>query len=296
LSSKRAQHPANNKFELQILRHFCEKKALRTFSGLCILNHGYLNHPREAEHTIFPSSAMDSSIPQETMMDCCTPNLLPVIQLNNFGVYFIQNDRYEEAIVCFLTIFEHVNEQLESEISTPSTPSQPCSTMHSLAAFFLVQDKYSSSAAPAGSQQQPFVFRNPILISEDLNKVHLNCSDKIVLVATNNLALSYHLCATESVCKKRLEQALLYYGQAYKMLLAEPRVVVSQAMAILNNIGHIHRLLNNEEGAKNCFQYLLSTMMFVLLSGESDRIHNWDSFLSNVMDLIVPGTLPASAA
>jgi hypothetical protein len=79
------------------------------------------------------------------------------------------------------------------------------------------------------------------------------------------------------------------------MFLDEQHVVVSRAMIILKNIGQIHWLLQNEEGAKNCFQYLLTTMLFVQQMGKASQIQNWDSFLSNILDLIIQGPFLASA-
>jgi len=84
-----------------------------------------------------------------------------------------------------------------------------------------------------------------------------------------------------------LDQALAYYEIAYRILVSEQRVLVSQAMVILNNIGHIHRLMGREENAKRCFQRLLTTMVYLQQTGDSNQISHWDRFLSNVIDLIV---------
>ena len=85
-----------------------------------------------------------------------------------------------------------------------------------------------------------------------------------------------------------LGQALSYYQIAYRILVSEQRVLVSQAMVILNNIGHIHRLMGNEATARKCFQRLLTTMIYLQQSGEArQQISHWDSFLNNVIDLLV---------
>ncbi len=90
-----------------------------------------------------------------------------------------------------------------------------------------------------------------------------------------------------SVDRVLLGQALAYYQIAYRILVSEQRVLVSQAMVILNNIGHIHRLLGNEENAKKCFQRLLTTMLYLQQAGDHHQIIHWDSFLNNVMDVII---------
>lgn len=85
-----------------------------------------------------------------------------------------------------------------------------------------------------------------------------------------------------------LAQALSYYQIAYRILVSEQKVLVSQAMVILNNIGHIHRLMGREENAKRCFQRLLTTMVYLQQTGDSNQISHWECFLSNVIDLIIP--------
>ena len=92
---------------------------------------------------------------------------------------------------------------------------------------------------------------------------------------------------TASVDQALLSQALAYYQIAYRILVSDQRVLVSQAMVILNNIGHIYRLMGKEENAKNFFQRLLTTMAYVQQTGNYEQISHWDSFLTNVIDLIV---------
>jgi hypothetical protein len=206
----------------------------------------------------------------------------------------IKNGRPEEAINCFISAVQHINESLQ--LATSKSPSNRLE-IASLAASGLIRDDSQAFSVPINSHQDLFVFRNPILVSEDLEvqEFHYHLCVQLSVVAHSNLALSYHLSALEIRSVKHLVQALVYYELSYNLLLREHEVVVSQAMIILNNIGHIHRVLENEEGARNCFQYLLTTMLFVQQSGQSDRIQNWDSFLSNVMDLMVEGCHAAAA-
>ncbi len=84
-----------------------------------------------------------------------------------------------------------------------------------------------------------------------------------------------------------LGQALSYYQIAYRILVSKERVLVSQTMVILNNIGHIHRLMGNEATAQTCFRRLLTTMIYLQQQSGHQQIRHWDSFLGNVIDLIV---------
>jgi tetratricopeptide (TPR) repeat protein len=208
------------------------------------------------------------------------------VTMINQGVSMIKEGRYDDAIDCFITAVQHINQVLDT---TRGIPEQLSSMV------CLIQDHHQVLSVPISSDEKMFVFRNPLLVSEKRTD-SFQVSAKTSLVALYNLAIGYHLSGLQNQCAKRLKQALSYYELSYKMLLDEQHVVVSQAMIILNNIGQIHRLLQNEEGAKSCFQYLLTTMMFVQQTGEASRIQNWDSFLSKVLDLIVQGNFPASAA
>lgn len=94
--------------------------------------------------------------------------------------------------------------------------------------------------------------------------------------------------SSKAVDRVLLGQALAYYQIAYRILVSERRVLVSQAMVILNNIGHIHRLMGKDENAKRCFQRLLTTMIYLQQTGDANQISHWDCFLTNVIDLIIP--------
>jgi tetratricopeptide (TPR) repeat protein len=226
------------------------------------------------------------TLPTSTTMNQASLNRSLFVTMNNLGVSLIEEGRYDDAIDCFITAVQHINQVLET---TGGFPEQPSSMV------CLIQDHHQVLSVPISSNEKMFVFRNPLLVSEKRTG-SFQVSAKTSLVALYNLAMGYHLSGLQNQCAKRLKQALSYYELSYKMLLDEQHVVVSQAMIILNNIGQIHRLLQNEEGAKNCFQYLLTTMMFVQQTGEASRIQSWDSFLSNVLDLIIQGPFPASAA
>jgi tetratricopeptide (TPR) repeat protein len=217
----------------------------------------------------------------------------PFIEANNQGVSLLLSDQYDDAITFFLSALKHVDENTERGAVQHSND---LSAMHDLAAYFVIQEGRKALSVPVDAEKELFVFTNPILVSHEINRMDYNFSSKLSIVAMYNLALSYHLCAFQRQSLEHIEKALSYYQLAYKILIDETHVVVSQAMAILNNIGQIHRLLRNDAVAKDCFQYLLSTMLFVLQIGEADRIQNWESFLSNVMEFIVDNPNPAAAA
>jgi hypothetical protein len=68
-------------------------------------------------------------------------------------------------------------------------------------------------------------------------------------------------------------------------------------MAIANNLGQIHTALGDEEKSRQCFQHLLSSIMFLNQSGDRDSVEQMDGFIANIMPLILMGSsAPAAAA
>ena len=96
----------------------------------------------------------------------------------------------------------------------------------------------------------------------------------------------------------RLKRALRLYEFAYHVQTKEQISLNNmQTMALVNNIGHIHRVLKNEEEASQCFQHLLSVIMYVVGDcGERESNDHLDGFLANVMPLILQQSPSASAA
>jgi hypothetical protein len=171
------------------------------------------------------------------------------------------------------------------------------------------------------AQQGVFVFGNPVVLAEFEvrnfieNPISKEEYSRLSMVCLYNMALSYHLaglekhgeCDTGQISSSRSPSidasvdhlfglALAYYEMAYRILVSEQDVLASQAMVILNNVGHIHRLSGDQEGAKKCFQYLLSTMVYLQETGNAGQIHHWEFFFSNVVELILPQPGPAPAA
>jgi len=116
----------------------------------------------------------------------------------------------------------------------------------------------------------------------------INASNSSRIIAANVSSRNDNESNNSTVDRILLAQALAYYQIAYRILVSEQRVLVSQAMVIINNIGHIHRLMGEEDNAKQCFQRLLTTMIYIQQTGDSNQISHWDRFLSNVIDLIIP--------
>ena len=143
------------------------------------------------------------------------------------------------------------------------------------------------------------IFLNPIKIptngslSVPSKKVHKTLS----LITMFNLAICHHRNAIENnMDKTYLRKALQLYELAYSIQVQGGiDMTLTPTMIIMSNVGHIHDVLGNDDNAKQCFQHLLSTLMFLIEAGERDRVWEFDGFFNNIMQTIYANS-PAAAA
>jgi tetratricopeptide (TPR) repeat protein len=256
------------------------------------------------------------------------------VEINNEGVRLIKSLRYDDASACFRKSLELLNQkethQDEQNIedcasnSSSTTSSAGSKSMHAPTCFgsraqhstsfahltntgTILQDLFVLDDEDLGhssaGRTTTFIFQNLAFVRADLAEgKHLQISDGPLLTITlNNMALSYHLAALEKQCKNRLEYAIFYYELSYQLLLRDQEVPLFQVMTVLNNLGHVHKLLGNDELSGNCFQLLLAAAVHIQNSGQSHRISHWDSFISNILDVFLISTdgiavMPAAGA
>jgi hypothetical protein len=113
-----------------------------------------------------------------------------------------------------------------------------------------------------------------------------------------NLALANHLDGLQRQCIERLRRAVTYYEASYKLQMHQSLVLsVVHGMSILNNIGTIYQVLNDQQASNKFFQRLLSTMTCLRDSGVVDSTEkSWNGFWSNVTSLMLTITCAAAAA
>ena len=198
----------------------------------------------------------------------------------------IRTGRYCEAI----SIFEESAQFLDRSLSFESSNSVPVSLGDSLINNNNRQYPTQILNVPYNSCDDFYIFLNPMDIPKDSICDDHNLFIKFASLASlYNLGLSYHLSAhniDKYDRRKLLEKALSCYEIVYNTLTHEDVIVLTEVMILLNNVAHVHLLLQNDAGAKVCFRHLLNTMVFVLESGNSSRVNGWENFLSNFMGLL----------
>jgi tetratricopeptide (TPR) repeat protein len=234
-----------------------------------------------------------------------------VSRFNNEGVHLIESGPYDEAITEFskgLTLVKQVlalqgNNQVD-EVASDSMKTSTEPVSHSpICHFHKMQE--SDVTKECRDQEaflidEPFIFKAPIFIpSHATDHTSSTYYVKSSFMLLYNLALTHHLSALNGENpQKRLQKALKLYELAYSIQMTEDiQLTVLQTMAIVNNLGLVHAALEDEEKSRQCFQHLLSSIIFLHDCGDRDSVEQMDGFIANVMFLILMGSsAPAAAA
>ena len=158
----------------------------------------------------------------------------------------------------------------------------------------------------------PFVFQSPILVGYAATACldgpdDFNSLVKFSAAILFNLALSYHLAAmvmprdttpTKDRQARLLRKALTFYKLAYTMMQDTCNDGVTETMAISNNLGHVQLTVGDETKAQQCYEHLLSTIMFVSDAGGRNSVPHFDGFFQSVQTMVLGRShhRPAQAA
>ena len=216
----------------------------------------------------------------------------------------MEKGKYDEAIVSLikaLEMWECVENKQQEQESTNCTIDE-CILQGAQHQLHTVKRRRSSFTKLEVSEVQcfdesddtnkeGFIYSQPIRIPAQ----HASCvgGHTLSLILILNVAMAHHQSALQ---KKRsgnhhrrlLEKALKLYELAHEILM-ESRICSPQATIIIsNNVGEIHRSVNNEEKHRMCLKHLLSTMMFMVDNNVSiQNSKEWDGFLRNTSQLIL---------
>jgi tetratricopeptide (TPR) repeat protein len=203
----------------------------------------------------------------------------------NLGVEYYENGQLENAIVAFAdalaTSKQIVNyEDEDTPMYDPQGPFEP---------------RFGRSQKFMPATSDLFIFLNPIKVPERLPTMKIDKT--LSLITIFNLAICNHRSAImNNMNKKSLRKALQLYELAYAIQMQEGiDMTLTPTMIIMSNVGHIHKILGNKDNAMQCFQHLLSTLMFLVEAGERDMVWEFDGFFQNILKTIYSDS-PAAAA
>ncbi len=209
-------------------------------------------------------------------------------ELNEHGVFCIEVGQYERAITALI-------EALQVAESTNLDPRLACCCHAcSLESCMKYSQVHSSAVTNDGTKSKKsritycsapdgYVYRQPIRIPPEAVHGRHTMGMTLPLLLTFNLALAYHLNAISArlsgtkVHRSHLQKILQLYELAYRWQSEQEQGIASLTgrsssnfsslkftMIIANNLGQIHRMVNNMTKYRLCMQHLLSTMMFIV--------------------------------
>jgi hypothetical protein len=192
----------------------------------------------------------------------------------------------EDAIEAFadaLAMSKHIKQDEDEEDTSMYDTNGP------------FQPHFGRSEKVMPSTHDLFIFLNPIKVPEELPQTKI-CKT-LSLITMFNLAICNHRNAImNNMNKPLLRKALQLYELAYAIQMQEGiDMTLTPTMIIMSNVGHIHKILGNDDNALQCFQHLLSTLMFLVEAGERDMVWEFDGFFQNILKTIYANS-PAAAA
>jgi tetratricopeptide (TPR) repeat protein len=232
------------------------------------------------------------------------------IELNLEGVQFLESGNCGSAVAAFSKSLSAVKAVLSAyQPPEEDMPSSKFAQAQELIFQFSstgidIQrlDLEDSSAAV------PFVFKSPITVACTKTATDA-CSSpdaefrslvKFSSTLLFNLALAYHLAGNvakdPSAQRKKLKKALTFYKLTYTMMQDTMDTGIMETLAIVNNLGHVQHALGDVDKAKQCYEHLLSTIMYVSDMGERDAIQHFDGFFQSVQSTVLASHAPTAQA
>jgi tetratricopeptide (TPR) repeat protein len=238
------------------------------------------------------------------------------IRLNNMGVVSFENNRLDEALDLFQAA---LTSSKQSIIENESSSGRPSNTeqQSGLARMTITSNDtrrplpgYPPSCAGTNSCTSPFdkgeeddiksafLYLHPMKVSESLNldnEVALNLNSSLLCVF--NLAVTSHCRAIQAnerdLALSRYKTAVKLYEFSYSLLTTIEsdgvNVDVLITLAIINNVGVIHDQMERSIQAHQCFERLLSFMVYLrgvthaemYISSCTESL--WEAFHSNIV-------------
>lgn len=179
------------------------------------------------------------------------------VRYNNVGAKHMERQDYHAAIKSLTAAFHSFKKTYN--LSKQSGSEERCRT--SPTRFNL--DEWMKKM-PSGDTNDLVVYQNPVFVPSDL-EVSIEACGLVSTSITFNLAMSNHLDASQSKDKEILKTAVRLYEYGFSLERIRGKFFVSPffLVTILNNLGHIHRLIENFDRSRKCFRQLLSTLFYL---------------------------------
>jgi hypothetical protein len=223
------------------------------------------------------------------------------VHLNNQAVDHIMVDRNYEEAISLLENALHVPRNIMAQAEYHESYSH--GPMNTTLEKCMKQSPQPYDSTSDGDSV--FVYKRGIYVPTDV-PLCFHSSVLLSVAITFNLALAHQLAASNSLSSTKrirfLSKATKLYELAHNLHCCGELDSVSFTMACVNNLGVIHKDLSDHETAEKCFWHLLSTLMFIVDSRDSQEDdvlgindNGLEGFLRNATErLIQQATAPAA--
>jgi tetratricopeptide (TPR) repeat protein len=243
------------------------------------------------QHSLF---SLQLTIPLKAIVKTMSKSIesLAIYRINA-GVSHYESGDIESAVIVFTEVlatfkhlvqFENIGEESEENRQNNDRTGP----------YF--QPEFGTCEKLTSGCSDILIFLNPMKVPNMLPATRLH--KILTLITMFNLAVCYHRSAiiNNKIDVISLQKALQLYELAYAIQVQEGiDTTLTPTMIIMSNVGHIHKMLGDNESADQCFQHLLSTLMFVMEAGEKDTVWDFDGLFTNVLNTIYAHA-PAAAA
>ena len=135
-----------------------------------------------------------------------------------------------------------------------------------------------------------FVFQRPIRMPTNIGSSY-NEVIFVSCIVIFNLAIAYHLQGDN----ESLVRALKLYELSFNLQREQQfDNNVLFILATVNNLGLIHKQLQDEQSSRMCFEHVLSTLMYLTDCGEANDCH-LDGFFHNISSVVSQGCAAPAA-
>jgi tetratricopeptide (TPR) repeat protein len=258
---------------------------------------------------------------------------LNTITLNNLGAGCIDSGDYRRSIEFLSAAFQMTKQQLRDHSSTEQDHEKSV-YRHSVSTFDTWMTKNENDSlndiGTTTDTTGEFVYRNPLSSSDSIDNSSISSNGEFVytdpiyipshayshdllipIVITFNLGLAYYLLATTDQTVDRLtllRSSLRLYQHSFRLQRTRGRASHSPHyfMAVINNVGVVYSNLGETQSADQCFQQLLTLLMYMNTkmaapsssnnSSNNNTSSGYEAFFQNTSRVLKEQTPCAGAA
>jgi tetratricopeptide (TPR) repeat protein len=206
------------------------------------------------------------------------------IAQNNEAVSLIATGHYAEAISKLFDALDSFKRLMNATLDLRECQVPITSSLDA----FMKEGYHPSTDSIPQENEQNYLYQRAIRIPEAQCGHSYRETVMASCIIVFNLALAHHLSSS-------LIEAVQLYELSFNIQLQEQlENNVLYTLAVVNNLGLVHRLLRDEEASGKCFQHVLATLMLLTDCGQAS-MGQLEGFFCNVTCLISETTVASAA-